>query len=39
MLPSFAKFEQVAELHPYPWLKKPHAGNVQSFSAWRNKIK
>jgi len=38
-VPSFAKFEQVAELHPYPWLKKPHAGNVQSFSAWRNKIK
>ena len=38
-VPSFAKFEQVAELHPYAWLKKPHAGNVQSFSAWRNKIK
>ncbi|MEN9343149.1 MAG: hypothetical protein RIR24_736, partial [Actinomycetota bacterium] len=38
-VPSFAKFEQVAELHPYRWLKKPHAGNVQSFSAWRNKIK
>ena len=37
-VPSFAKFEQVAELHPYAWLKKPHAGNVQSFSAWRNKI-
>jgi deoxyribodipyrimidine photo-lyase len=38
-VPSFAKFEQVAELHPYLWLKKPHAGNIQSFSAWRNKIK
>lgn len=38
-VPSFAKFEQVAELHPYPWLKKPHASNIQSFSAWRNKIK
>ncbi len=38
-VPSFAKFEHVAELHPYPWLKKPHAGNVQSFSAWRNKVK
>jgi len=38
-VPSFAKFEKVAELHPYAWLKKPHAGNVQSFSAWRNKIK
>lgn len=38
-VPSFAKFEQVAELHPYAWLKKPHASNFQSFSAWRNKIK
>lgn len=38
-VPSFAKFEQVAELHPYLWLKMPHAGNIQSFSAWRNKIK
>ena len=38
-VPSFAKFENVAELHPYLWLKKPHAGNVQSFSAWSNKIK
>lgn len=37
-VPSFAKFEQVAELHPYAWLKKPHASNVQSFSAWRNKL-
>lgn len=37
-VPSFAKFEQVAELHPYLWLKKPHAGNVQSFSAWSNKL-
>ena len=38
-VPSFAKFENVAELHPYLWLKKPHAGNIQSFSAWSNKIR
>ena len=38
-VPSFAKFEKVAELHPYLWLTKPHANNIQSFSAWSNKIK
>ena len=37
-VPSFAKFESVAQLHPFLWLRKPHAGNVQSFSAWRQKI-
>lgn len=38
-VPSFAKFETVAELHPYPWLRKPHASSVRSFSAWRQKLK
>lgn len=37
-VPSFAKFDAVAQLHPYPWLRRPHAGNIQSFSAWRQKI-
>ena len=37
-VPSFAKFGQVAELHPWPWLRRPHAGNVQSYSAWRNNL-
>ena len=37
-VPSFNKFTDVAELHPYPWLRKPHALSVQSFSAWRNKL-
>jgi len=37
-VPSFAKFGQVAELHPWPWLRRPHARNVQSFSAWRNNL-
>jgi deoxyribodipyrimidine photo-lyase len=23
------------ELHPWPWLRRPHAGPVSSFSAWR----
>ena len=37
-VPSFAKFEDLAEVHPYPWLKKPHAMSVRSFSSWRSKI-
>jgi deoxyribodipyrimidine photo-lyase len=38
-VPSFAKFSNLAEIHPYPWLKRPHDKSVRSFSAWRNKIK
>lgn len=34
-VPSFAKFENVAQLHPYTWLRTPHAKSVRSFSAWR----
>lgn len=34
-VPSFKKFESLAEIHPYPWLQKPHAGSVKSFSSWR----
>jgi deoxyribodipyrimidine photo-lyase len=26
---------QVAELHPWPWLVRPHGGPAGSFSAWR----
>jgi deoxyribodipyrimidine photo-lyase len=37
-VPSFAKFENIAELHPFQWLKTPHAKNIQSFSAWRRSI-
>lgn len=37
-VPSFARFESLAELHPFPWLRTPHAGNIQSFSAWAKKI-
>ncbi len=34
-VPSFAKFRSPAEVHPYPWLRRPHAGSVRSFSSWR----
>lgn len=34
-VPSFKKFSSLAEIHPYPWLQKPHSGSVKSFSAWR----
>jgi deoxyribodipyrimidine photo-lyase len=36
-VPSFANFPEVAELHPFLWLRKPHAKSVRSFSAWRGK--
>jgi deoxyribodipyrimidine photo-lyase len=34
-VPSFHKFENLAEIHPYPWLTTPHTGSVRSFSSWR----
>ena len=38
-VPSFAKFQNLAQVHPYPWLRLPHAQSVRSFSAWRAKLK
>jgi len=38
-VPSFAKFKNLAQIHPYPWLKSPHALSIRSFSAWRNNLK
>ena len=38
-VPSFNKFANLAEVHPYPWLRKPHAGSVRSFSSWRSQFK
>ena len=37
-VPSFEKFSNVAELHPFPWLRAPHDRNIQSFTAWRQKL-
>ncbi len=37
-VPSFEKFGQVAELHPFPWLRPPHDRNIKSFTAWRQNI-
>ena len=37
-VPSFKKFTDLAEVHPFPWLRKPHSGSVRSFSSWRKKI-
>ena len=34
-VPSFRKFQKLAEVHPYPWLAVPQAGTVRSFTAWR----
>lgn len=38
-VPSFNKFANLAEVHPYPWLRQPHAGSVRSFSSWRSQFK
>lgn len=37
-VPSFRKFVDLAEVHPYPWFRKPHAGSVRSFTSWRQKL-
>lgn len=38
-VPSFRKYAAAAaELRPWPWLAEPHAGSVQSFSAWRKSL-
>ena len=34
-VPSFKKFSDLAEIHPFPWLQQPHSGSVKSYSAWR----
>ena len=38
-VPSFSKFENISQLHPYPWLRRPHQFSVRSFSSWRQKLK
>ena len=38
-VPSFANFENLAQIHPFPWLRLPHAQSLRSFSAWRGKLK
>ena len=38
-VPSFNKFTELAEIHPFLWLKQPHGQSVGSFSAWRGKLK
>jgi deoxyribodipyrimidine photo-lyase len=30
---------EIAELHPWPWLCRPHAHSAGSFSAWRKRIR
>lgn len=38
-VPSFERYKDLAEIHPYQWLRKPHAGSVKSFSGWRSSFK
>ena len=37
-VPSFKKFTNLAEIHPYPWLVTPKSNSVRSYSSWRSKI-
>lgn len=37
-VPSFRKFSNLAEIHPYPWLRTPHSGSLKSFSSWRKNL-
>ena len=38
-VPSFQNLQSLfVELHPWPWLRTPHAGSIRSFSAWRAKL-
>lgn len=37
-VPSFRKYQNLAEIHPYPWLRRPHGNSVRSFSSWRQKL-
>ena len=37
-VPSFNKFSNLAEVHPYPWLLIPHDKKIKSFSAWRKNL-
>lgn len=34
-VPSFKKFTNLAEIHPFPWLQQPQSGSIKSFSSWR----
>lgn len=43
-VPGFRRLEDalggsIAELHPWPWLRRPHGGPIGSFSAWRKRAR
>ncbi|MEO1065011.1 MAG: FAD-binding domain-containing protein [Actinomycetota bacterium] len=38
-VPGFRRLQRLvepAELHPWPWLRRPHGRSLASFTAWRN---
>ena len=37
-VPSFRKFQNLAQIHPYLWLRRPHDKSVRSYSAWKGKF-
>lgn len=37
-VPSFKKFKNLAEIHPYQWLSRPKSGSVRSYTSWRKNL-
>lgn len=37
-VPSFRKYGNLAEVHPYPWFRLPKSASLRSFSSWRQHI-
>lgn len=37
-VPSFKKYEHLAAIYPYQWLRQPAAGSLRSYSSWRKAI-
>ena len=37
-VPSFKKFKNLAEIHPYQWLRRPQSGSVRSYTSWRKNL-
>ena len=37
-VPSFRKYQNLAEIHPYPWFRLPKSSSLRSFTSWREQI-
>lgn len=37
-VPSYKKFKNLAEVHPYQWLSRPKSGSLRSYTSWRKNL-